>query len=77
QKIDQAQCSTAIAAARTDKAGNTVTKIPAQYVSSCARFAGERYVSVDVVHVEKSLVPKLEAVNEVLEKAIGRLAAQK
>lgn len=77
QKVGQALCSTASVPPRTDKAGATVTKIPAQYVVSCARFAGERFVSIDVVQVDKSLAPKLETVSDLLEKAIARLTTLK
>ena len=77
QKVGQALCSTANVPARTDKAGATVTKIPAQYVASCSRFAGERFISIDVVQVDRSLAPKLETMSDVLEKAIARLATLK
>ena len=76
-KIRQSLCSSASVPPRTDKAGPTVTKVPAQYVASCSRYAGERFVSLDVVQVEKALVPRLEAVNEVLEKVVERLTVQR
>lgn len=77
RKIGQSLCSTATVPARTDKAGATVTRIPAQHVTSCSRFAGERFVSLDVVQVDKALAPQPEAVNQVLEKVVERLAAQR
>lgn len=77
RKIGQSLCSTASVPARTDKAGATVTRIPAQHVTSCSRFAGERFVSLDVVQVDKALAPQPEAVNQVLEKVVERLAAQR
>lgn len=76
-KIRQSLCSTATAPPRTDKAGSTVTRIPAQYVASCSRYAGERFVSLDVVQVDKTLAPRPETVNDVLEKVVERLAAQR
>ncbi|MBK8337465.1 MAG: hypothetical protein IPL03_13220 [Sterolibacteriaceae bacterium] len=77
RKIGQSLCSTATVPARTDKAGATVTRTPAQHVTSCSRFAGERFVSLDVVQVDKALAPQPEAVNQVLEKVVERLAAQR
>jgi hypothetical protein len=77
RKIGQSLCSTATVPARTEKAGATVTRIPTQLVTSCSRFIGERFVSLDVVQVDKALAAKPEAVNQVLEKVVERLAAQR
>lgn len=74
RKIGLSLCSTGTVPARTEKAGTTVTRIPAQHVTSCSRFAGERFVSLDVVQVNKALAPQPEAVNQVLEKVVERLS---